>query len=101
MKSQTGTDLVVAIFFWQHNTLRFYVGRFIIFLRILKTRYEIILFLDANKVNLKILVHFLIRSWSSLVLHPLDVKGSVQLFLSSLNHYAVSVPQEQVGYCIH
>jgi len=45
-------------------------------------------------------VLFLGRSWSSLVLHPLDVKGSVELFLSSLNHYAVSVPQEQVGHCI-
>ena len=46
-------------------------------------------------------VLFLIRSWSSLVLHPLDVKGSVELFLSSLNHYAVSVPQEQVSHCMH
>lgn len=59
------------------------------------------LLLDTKKVNFKILVLFLIRSWSSLVLHPLDVKGSVELLLSSLNHHAVSVPQEQVSHCIH
>ena len=59
------------------------------------------LFLDTSKVNFKMPVLFRIRSWSSLVLHPLDVKGSVELFLSSLNHYAVSVSQEQVSHCIH
>lgn len=46
-------------------------------------------------------VLFLVRSWSSLVLHPLDFNGSVELLLLSLNHYALSVPQGQVGHCLY
>ena len=34
--------------FWQHNTLRFYMHRFIIFLRILKTRCEIYFWMQVK-----------------------------------------------------